>query len=134
MTEKMRRMLVLIFLLLMMDLYGALDDQDFNDNALQDKFDMKENNSEDNIEINVKNEKEQKSIGEKFPSYLHIFLSVLDKLLLLVVIFIAIYACCISCPGVRRSSQERRGEERKESFRRSSLRRGSERRGSDIFK
>ena len=118
----------------MMDLYGALDDQDFTDNTLKDKLDMEENNSELKEEIKVKNEQEQKSIGEKFPSYLHIFLSVLDKLLLLVVIFIAIYSCCISCPGVRRSSQERRGEGRKESFRRSSLRRGSERSGSEIFK
>ena len=65
--------------------------------------------------------------------YLHIVLAVVDKLLLLMVIFFAIYACCISCPGVKERRRQAMIERRKESLRMTSLRRGSERRGTEMF-
>ena len=85
--------------------------------------------AEDMIEVKeLKDERNEnpQSIVHMLMYYLFIFLSVLDKLLFLVVIFFAVVACCISCPGAK----ERR---RKESLRRRSLRKGSERRGTEIF-
>ena len=122
-------------IIFMKDIFGVLNLEltkstyikgDWFDDANDREGDTK---AEDMIEVKeLKDERNEKpqSIVHMLTYYLFIFLSVLDKLLFLVVIFFAVVACCISCPGAK----ERR---RKESLRKRSLRRGSERRGTEIF-
>ena len=77
----------------------------------------------------------EETIVELLSYYLHLFLSVLDKLLMVAVIVFALYACCISCPGAKRRRQQLQMVEdrRKSSVGRISIRRGSERTVGDMF-